>query len=112
MSAPTPVAARDFSVIMPAHQAARLLPDTLAALSRSTLPRERWELLVVDDASTDETAEVAARWADAVITLDGPPRGPGGARNAAAARARGTWLVFVDADVRVHPDHAAALRHR
>ena len=103
MSSTTDRSARDFSVIMPAHQAARLLPDTLAALSRSTLPRERWELLVVDDASTDETAEVAAQWADAVITLDGPPRGPGGARNAAAARAQGTWLIFIDADVRVHP---------
>ncbi|MBK7595157.1 MAG: glycosyltransferase family 2 protein [Gemmatimonadetes bacterium] len=95
---------RDFSVIVPAHQAALLLPDTLDALSRSSLPRVRWELLVVDDASTDDTARVAARWADAVITLDGPPRGPGGARNAAAARASGTWLVFIDADVRVHPD--------
>ena len=46
---------------------------------------------------------MAAQWADAVITLDGPPRGPGGARNAAAARAQGTWLIFIDADVRVHP---------
>lgn len=95
---------REFSVIVPAHQAARLLPDTLAALSRSTLPRARWELLVVDDASTDDTAAVAAQWADAVIRLDGHPRGPGGARNAAAARAQGVWLIFVDADVRVHPD--------
>ena len=100
---------RDFSVIMPAHQAALLLPDTLDALSRSSLPRARWELLVVDDASTDDTARVAARWADAVITLDGPPRGPGGARNAAAARATGAWLVFIDADVRVHPDTLARI---
>lgn len=95
---------RDFSVIMPAHQAAKLLPDTLAALISSSLPRERWELLVVDDASTDDTAAVAARWADLVVRLDGPPLGPGGARNAAARHARGTWLIFVDADVRVHRD--------
>lgn len=95
--------APDFSVIVPAHQAAHLLPDTLAALCRSTLPRARWELLVVDDASTDDTAIVAAQWADTVIRLDGAPLGPGGARNAAAARARGAWLIFVDADVRVHP---------
>lgn len=95
--------ARDFSVIVPAHQAARLLPDTLAALCGSTLPRARWELLVVDDASSDGTADIAARWADTVIRLEGRPLGPGGARNAAAARARGAWLIFVDADVRVHP---------
>ena len=94
----------EFSVIVPAHQAALLLPDTLAALVASTLPRERWELIVVDDASRDATSETARRWADNVITLHGEPMGPGGARNAAAATAQGTWLVFIDADVRVHRD--------
>lgn len=92
------------SVIVPAHNAARLLPDTLAALAASDLPRTAWELIVVDDASTDDTARVAAPFADLVLTLPAPARGPGGARNAGAARARGRWLVFIDADVRVHPD--------
>lgn len=91
-------------MIVPAHQAASLLPDTLAALASSSLPRSLWELLVVDDASRDDTAAVARRWADRVISLSGTPLGPGGARNAAAAVARGAWLVFIDADVRVHAD--------
>lgn len=99
--------APDFSVIMPAHQAEALLPDTLGALRASTLPRERWELLVVDDASRDDTAAVARRYADQVVVLGGKPLGPGGARNAAAAVARGRWLIFIDADVRVHPDTLA-----
>src|SRR5690606_25302334 len=78
------------SVIVLAHNAAALLPDTLAALGRSSLPRDQWELLVVDDASTDDTAAVAtALGADRVIRLSGSPRGPGGARNAAAAVAAG-----------------------
>lgn len=93
-----------FSVIMPAHQAETLLPDTLGALAASSLPRAQWELLVVDDASRDATAAVARRWADRVIVLTGRPLGPGGARNAAAATARGEWLIFIDADVRVHHD--------
>jgi hypothetical protein len=97
-------AAPDLSVIVPAYRATRLLPDTLAALAASDLSRERWELIVVDDASGDATAEVAARWADQVVVLPGVPAGPGGARNAGARVARGAWLVFVDADVRVHPD--------
>jgi GT2 family glycosyltransferase len=93
------------SVIVPAHNAASLLPDTIAALRRSTLSRDAWELLVVDDASTDATAALAtALGADRVITLPPPARGPGGARNAAATAAGGEWLVFIDADVRVHAD--------
>ncbi|MBA2291737.1 MAG: glycosyltransferase family 2 protein, partial [Gemmatimonadales bacterium] len=95
------------SVIMPAHQAAHLLPDTLAALCANTLPRSAWELIVVDDASRDNTAEVAGRWADRVIKLPAPPRGPGGARNEGADVATGDWLMFVDSDVRLHPDALA-----
>jgi len=92
------------SVIVPAYQGERLLPDTLAALAGSDLPREQWELVVVDDSSTDRTAEVARPWADRVIRLTGGPRGPAAARNEGAALSHGEWLAFVDADVRVHPD--------
>lgn len=92
------------SVIVPAHNAADLLPITLAALAASDLPRATWELLVVDDASRDATSQVAGRWADQVLTLAGHPRGPGHARNRGAVAARGEWLVFIDADVRVHAD--------
>jgi hypothetical protein len=95
------------SVIVPAHQGERVLPRALAALSASTLPRETWELVVVDDASTDATAAVAAVHADRVVALaPGPtgPRGPAYARNRGAEAARGDLLAFVDADVCVHPD--------
>ena len=92
------------SVIVPAYRAMELLPDTLAALVASDYPRERWELIVVDDAGGDKTGEVAARWADHVVILDGPPGGPGRGRNAGAAIASGQWLVFVDQDVRIHAD--------
>lgn len=92
---------------MPAHQAAHLLPETLGALRASTLPRAAWELIVVDDASRDDSGDVASRWADRVIQLPSPPRGPGGARNEGAKVATGDWLMFVDSDVRVHPDALA-----
>jgi glycosyltransferase involved in cell wall biosynthesis len=90
------------SVIMPVHQGAHLLPDTLGALVKSNLSRESWELIVVDDASSDATAAVASAFADEVVRLEAPPRGPGGARNEGARTAKGSWLVFVDSDVRVH----------
>src|SRR5437867_397472 len=46
----------DLSVVVPAHNAARLLPLSLAAVDANTLDRRRWELIVVDDASSDVTA--------------------------------------------------------
>ncbi len=92
------------SVIVPAYQGATVLPKSLGGLAASDLPKEFWELIVVDDASTDATAEVAARFADTVVRLTGKPHGPSYARNRGFEVARGEILVFIDADVCVHPD--------
>ncbi len=92
------------SVIVPAYQAASLLPDTLRAIRACASPGVEWELILVDDGSDDGTAELAAPFADRVVRLGAPAAGPAGARNAGASVARGEWLLFVDADVRVHPD--------
>ena len=93
------------SVIVPARNEAARLPVSLTALLRSDLPRESWELIVVDDASTDNTAEVARMYADVVVELPGPRAlGPAYARNRGCDAARGAVMVFVDADVCVHAD--------
>jgi len=92
------------SVIVPAHQGARVLRQSLAALRASDLPSRLWELIVVDDASTDETSLVAAEYADTLVRLACKPRGPAYARNRGAEAARGDILVFIDADVCVHHD--------
>lgn len=92
------------SVIVPVHQGARVLPESLAALAQSELPRALWELIVVDDASTDNTALTAARFADVVIRLPGRPHGTAYARNRGFELARGECVAFVNADVCVHPD--------
>jgi glycosyltransferase involved in cell wall biosynthesis len=90
------------SVIVPAYNGRNVLPRALEALMQSDLPRQSWELVVVDDASTDETAEIAARYADVVVRLPGKPHGPAYARNRGCEAARGDILIFVDADVCVH----------
>jgi len=92
------------SIIVPAHQGEHVLPLSLSALVRSDLPRSTWELIVVDDASQDATAVVAARYADIVIRLPGTPGGPAYARNRGFEASRGEIVVFVDADVCVHRD--------
>jgi hypothetical protein len=92
------------TVIVPVLNGMGVLPRTLNALMASDLPREHWELLVVDDGSTDGTDALAARWADAVIRLPAPAHGPAYARNRGSEAARGDVLVFIDADVCVHVD--------
>jgi glycosyltransferase involved in cell wall biosynthesis len=92
------------SVIVPARNAAAMLPLTLGAILGSDLPRERWELIVVDDASSDGTGAVAAKLADLVISVQGNPHGPGYARNRGVEVSRGEWVVFIDADVVAHDD--------
>jgi len=100
MSEPQPFV----SVVMPAHRAAHLLTQVLDALMASDYPRERWELIVVDDASGDETPNVAARYADTVVRIPGRPHGPAYARNRGFEVSRGDLVMFFDSDVVVHRD--------
>jgi len=92
------------SVIVPAHNGSAVLVQSLDALAASSLDRDRWELIVVDDASTDDTVAVAARHADRIVRLAPRPSGPSYARNRGVEVARGDIVVFVDADVCVHHD--------
>lgn len=88
------------SVVTPAYNAARFLERTIESVRAQTFPD--WEMLIVDDGSTDATREIVQRAAshDArVRPLATPGRqGPGGARNRGIEEARGRFLAFVDAD--------------
>ena len=92
------------SIVMPAHNATATLPRALEAMLASDYPRDRWELIVVDDASPDESAAVAARYADTLIRLPGSPHGPAYARNRGFEVSRGEIVMFFDSDVVVHRD--------
>ena len=92
------------SVIVPVKNGHTVLPRMLDMLSRSELPRETWELIVVDDGSTDDSVAIASEYADLVIRLPQPSHGPGYARNRGVERARGECVVFLDADVVVKSD--------
>jgi GT2 family glycosyltransferase len=89
------------SVVIPVRDDARNLAHCLDAIARSGMAG--LEVIVVDDASQDDSAEVATRAGARLLRLD-RGMGPGPARNQGAAAARGPVLLFVDADVRVHSD--------
>lgn len=89
------------SVIIPVYNGEKFLPGCLDALiSRSY---RKYELIVVDDCSTDDSARIS-RDKGALVLRMSRQSGPGGARNLGAQRARGEVLFFVDADVIVKPD--------
>jgi cellulose synthase/poly-beta-1,6-N-acetylglucosamine synthase-like glycosyltransferase len=88
------------SIIVPVHNGAHDLRDCLTALIDECGPDA--EIIVVDDASTDETPSVAARLGTRVLQLS-KNSGPAVARNHGADHARGDVLFFVDADVIIAP---------
>lgn len=92
------------AVVVPARNCPSTLQRVLLALSASDLPRDQWQLIVVDDCSTDATAEIADPFADLVIRLTGGPHGPAFARNHGAAATTAPVVIFIDADVCVHRD--------
>jgi len=92
------------SVVVPVCDGRKVLERCLTALLGSDLPRPLWELVVVDDGSLDGTAAIAAAQADVLVRLPGPPHGPAYARNRGVEASLGQILVFVDADVCLHPD--------
>ena len=100
------MSATRISVIVPVRDGARHLEASLPALAAALPPSS--ELLVCDDGSSDASAAVAERHGARVLRR-APPAGPAVARNHGAAEARGDVLVFLDADVRVHPDTLARL---
>jgi dolichyl-phosphate beta-glucosyltransferase len=91
------------SVVIPAFNEEPRLPSTLAALTSYLDGQDwRWEIRVVDDGSTDRTAEVTEERAAAdprVVLQREPHRGKGGAAKAGLLAARGRFRFLCDADL-------------
>ncbi len=96
------------SVIIPVKDGAELLRGCLESLWAMDFPRECLEILVVDNGSTDASAEVARAHGARVIREDRP--GPYAARNAGVGAARETIIAFTDADCRVDKGWARAIQ--
>lgn len=99
------------SVIVAAFNAARFIGSAIASVQAQT--ERDLEVIVVDDASTDGTAEAVLALAakDERVRLVRAERngGPGTARRLGVAAATGEWVAVLDADDRFHPDRLARL---
>jgi glycosyltransferase involved in cell wall biosynthesis len=98
------------SVVMPCYNQARYLPDAVASVVAQSEPR--WELVIVDDGSADDSATVAAeliaRYPGRDIRLIRQPNcGPSASRNAGVRAARAPYLLNLDADDLIEPEMLA-----
>ena len=89
------------SIIIPAHNASQYLDRCLIAVAKSTY--SSFELIVVDDGSIDDTAEIGRKNGAKVFKLQ-RQAGPAAARSWGSKKANGEILFFVDADVLIKPD--------
>ncbi|MFA5205622.1 MAG: glycosyltransferase [Lentisphaeria bacterium] len=84
------------SVIVPCYNAGGLIGDALASIRRQNYAP--LEIIVIDDGSTDDSAERIKRLGDDILFLRQDNRGPAAARNAGLKRATGDYIAFLDAD--------------
>lgn len=85
-----------FSVVIPTYNRAAFLRAALESVFSQTC--EDYEVIVVDDGSTDATAQLVAGYRDRIVVLKQSNQGPGAARNLALGRARGRYAAFLDSD--------------
>ncbi len=90
------------SVIVPAYNEEANIVACLESLSRQTVRREEYEIIVVDGGSHDATRELATPFADEVFIQTSPR--VGGARNDGVLRAKGEIVATTDADCIIPPD--------
>lgn len=91
------------SVIIPCHNAAKYIAKALQSVAAQELPAH--QIIVVNDASTDDSAEVVEQSGVPVRWLDVNVRSAGAARNAGIDIADGDWVAFLDADDFWYPHH-------
>lgn len=92
------------SIIMPSYNAERYIENAIKSVLAQTY--SQWELIIVDDCSSDETVEVISKFKDNRIRLLQNEKNIGAAlsRNRALREASGRWIAFLDSDDIWHPE--------
>lgn len=100
-----------FSVVVPTYNRPKQLARCLSALNQLDYPRDRYQVLIVDDGSAEPLDTVVAPFQEAVdiILLRQANAGPAAARNAGVQRAAGDYIAFTDDDCMPSPDWLSQL---
>lgn len=101
----------DLSVVIPFYNAAETLERCLSAIEAQNFPRDRYEIIAIDNNSTDGSAAIVRRFPRVTLLTEGV-QGAYAARNRGVNRARGRILVFTDPDCVPHPDWLASIAKR
>lgn len=101
-----------FSIVIPVFNASGSLEESLQSVASQSYPG--WEVIIVDDGSTDESPAIIEKWKDehpgvAVRVITQENRGLGAARNRGIAAARHPWVAFLDADDLWEPERLQKL---
>ena len=90
------------SVIIPTYQHAHFVAEAIESVLAQTYPD--YEIIVVDDGSTDDTVEVLSRFGERITVIHQPNRGVSAARNTGIRASKGEHIAFLDADDVWMPD--------
>jgi glycosyltransferase involved in cell wall biosynthesis len=89
------------SVIIPALNEEECIEQTLKSVVKQKIPRKDYEVIVSDGKSKDKTVRIAKKYADKVFSKKN--KSISEARNLGARKAKGEYLIFIDADTRILP---------
>lgn len=93
------------SVVITTYNYARYIERAIRSCLDQSMPKSKYEIIVVDDASTDNTQQILSNYQNDIrIIAFSQNKGLSAARNEGVRKARGQYVVFIDADDYIHHD--------